>query len=374
MRSLFCAALICAAFLAPRLHAAPVRDIVVGQIVDESGDNIDVGRDYVAGARVYFDFVNSQGGIAGRRLNLVVKDDGGVPERTVTAARELLEARGALLLFGTLGDASVSALSGGGDLKRWGVALFAPLAGADQESAADQVFFIRPTYRTEVQRIVDWFRGASLSRAAIVVGPGAFARESRAAALDYLKQGGITVAADIAVAGDGRDSAAAAARVAAAKPQFVLILADTLVAGQFIKVFRAMEPGVSMVGLSNVGHQTLLELVGPATAYGTLLTQVVPDPFRGASPLVREHLALMKRFRDEPPSHTTLEGFIAAKYLVATLRSIPGEIDRASILAALRSRREVDLGGFLVAWPGRSNRGSRYADMTLLRKDGSLLH
>lgn len=78
----------------------------------------------------------------------------------------------------------------------------------------------------------------------------------------------------------------------------------------------------------------------------------------------------MKRFRDEPPSHATLEGFIAAMYLVTTLRLINGEIDRASILAALRARRDSDVGGFVVAWPNWTNRGSRYVDLTLLRRNG----
>jgi hypothetical protein len=129
-----------------------------------------------------------------------------------------------------------------------------------------------------------------------------------------------------------------------------------------------------MAGLSNIGEQMLLELAGPKNAYGVLLTQVVPDPYHGTTAVARWHLMLMKRFRDEPPSHATLEGFMAAKFLVATMRSITGEIDRASILTALRRRRDVDLGGVVISWPQQSNRGSRFLDMTLLRKDGTLLH
>jgi branched-chain amino acid transport system substrate-binding protein len=365
---------VCAMATAAPMPTAPGRDIVVGQIVDESGDNIDLSRDYVAGARIYFDFVNAQGGIGGRRISLMVKDDGGSPERTVSVARDLVERQGAQLLFGTVGDGGVAALAGGGDLRKWGVALLAPLAGIEVEVGADHVFFLRPTYRGEVLRIVEWFRGASLTRGAVVLGPGGFAREARDAVLARVGAAGIDLVADVAIGGNGRDVGAAAARVAAARPQFVLVLADTITAGEFVKAFRTIDRGAYLVGLSNIGQQTLLELAGPTNAYGTLLTQVVPDPFRGASALAREHLALMKRFRDEPPSHATLEGFVAAKYLVATLRSISGEADRASILAALRARREVDVGGFVVSWPGQTNRGSRFADMTLLRKDGTLLH
>jgi branched-chain amino acid transport system substrate-binding protein len=352
-------------------HAASDRDIVIGQVADATGDNAEISRDYVAGERVYFDFVNSTGGVAGRRISLVVKDDGGLPDRAIVAARELVERNGVQLLFGNVGDAGVAALVKSGELRKWGVALLAPLSGVDVES--DQVFFVRPTYRTEALRIVDWFRGMSLTRAAIVHGSGDFARESHEAVVSRLREVGVELVADVGIGGDGRDSTAVAARIAASRPQFVLVLADTLAAGQFVKAFRAIEPVVPVVGMSNIRHQTMLEVAGSKAAFGALLTQVVPDPFRGTSSLVREHLVLMKRFRDEPPSHATLEGFVAAKHLIATLRAINGEIDRASILTALRARREVDVGGFVISWPGRSNRGSRFADMTLLRKDGSLL-
>jgi branched-chain amino acid transport system substrate-binding protein len=363
--------------LAASAVAAPAplpRDLVIGQVVDESGDMLEQSRDYVAGARVYFDSVNAQGGVAGRRIALVVKDGGGSAPRNATLARELIERDGAQVLFGNVGDAGVVALAKSGDLARLNMALFAPLAGIEIEGGSDNIFFLRPAYRAEAVRIVEWFGNIATRRAAVVRGGGDFAREAHDAVVARMRAVGIQLVADVELASDGRDAAAAAGKIAASDPSFVLVLADTVVAGQFIKALRALNPAVTVAGLSNIAHQTLLELAGPKLAYGTLLMQVVPDPFKGTSVVAREHIGLMKRFRDEPPSHATLEGFIAAKYLVAVLRSINGEIDRASILAALRARREVDVGGFVVSWPSRANRGSRYVDLTLLRKDGSLLH
>lgn len=363
--------LIASAVAAP----APLpRDLVIGQVVDESGDMLEQSRDYVAGARVYFDSVNAQGGIAGRRIALVVKDGGGSAPRNATLARELIERDGAQVLFGNVGDAGVVALAKSGDLARLNTALFAPLAGIEIEGGSDNIFFLRPAYRAEAVRIVEWFGNIATRRAAVVRGTGDFAREAHDAVVARMRAVGIQLVADVELASDGRDAEAAARKITASDPSFVLVLADTVVAGQFIKTLRTLNPAVTVAGLSNIAHQTLLELASPKLAYGTLLMQVVPDPFRGTSLVAREHLGLMKRFRDEPPSHATLEGFIAAKYLVAVLRSISGEIDRASILAALRARREVDVGGFVVSWPSRANRGSRYVDLTLLRKDGSLLH
>ena len=57
-----------------------------------------------AAARAVFDRVNAQGGIGGRPLQLIVEDDGGVPEGAATAARKLVEQDG---VVANVGSASV---------------------------------------------------------------------------------------------------------------------------------------------------------------------------------------------------------------------------------------------------------------------------
>lgn len=48
--------------------ASTANDIRIGSVVDQSGLQGDVSRDYLAGARTYFDQINSMGGINGRKL------------------------------------------------------------------------------------------------------------------------------------------------------------------------------------------------------------------------------------------------------------------------------------------------------------------
>ena len=50
-----------------------------------------------------------------------------------------------------------------------------------------------------------------------------------------------------------------------------------------------------------------------------MITQTVPPPGKTIHPFQREHRNLMKRYRDEPPSQHTLEGYVVAKLLVAAL-------------------------------------------------------
>jgi branched-chain amino acid transport system substrate-binding protein len=58
----------------------------------------------------YFAMINDQGGINGRKINFISRDDGYSPPKTVDMVRKLVEEDRVLLLFQTLGTASNSAV------------------------------------------------------------------------------------------------------------------------------------------------------------------------------------------------------------------------------------------------------------------------
>jgi branched-chain amino acid transport system substrate-binding protein len=58
----------------------------------------------------YFKMINEQGGINGRKISFISYDDGYSPPKAVEQARKLVESDEVLLLFGTLGTASNSAI------------------------------------------------------------------------------------------------------------------------------------------------------------------------------------------------------------------------------------------------------------------------
>jgi len=60
----------------------------------------------------YFAMINEQGGINGRKINFISRDDGYSPPKTVEAVRQLVEQDQVLLLFGTLGTPPNMAIRG----------------------------------------------------------------------------------------------------------------------------------------------------------------------------------------------------------------------------------------------------------------------
>ena len=60
----------------------------------------------------YFDMINEQGGINGRKIDFISRDDGYSPPKTVEAVRKLVEEDHVLALFNTLGTPPNSAIRG----------------------------------------------------------------------------------------------------------------------------------------------------------------------------------------------------------------------------------------------------------------------
>src|SRR6516225_4062712 len=60
----------------------------------------------------YFAMINEQGGIKGRKINFISRDDGYSPPKTVEQVRKMVEEDGVLLLFQTLGTPSNTAIHG----------------------------------------------------------------------------------------------------------------------------------------------------------------------------------------------------------------------------------------------------------------------
>jgi hypothetical protein len=105
-----------------------------------------------------------------------------------------------------------------------------------------------------------------------------------------------------------------------------------------------------------------------------VFAQVVPDPAKPLIPAVAEHLALMKKYRDEPATQFTLEGYLAAKALVTILRRDGTKPGRANVLAAIRRAREVDVGGFVFDFRPGIERASSYIDLSVLSTKGGLVY
>lgn len=98
--------------LAQKKYGPGVSDteIKLGQTMPYSGGASAYGTIGRA-ERAYFDMINAQGGINGRKVTLISLDDGYSPPKTVELIRKLVESDGVLAVFGLLGTPGNSAVA-----------------------------------------------------------------------------------------------------------------------------------------------------------------------------------------------------------------------------------------------------------------------
>src|SRR6478672_9861674 len=84
-------------------------EIKIGNIMPYSGPASAYG---VIGKteQAYFNKINAEGGIKGRKINFISQDDGYSPPKTVEQARKLVESDEVLLIFQSLGTAHNTAI------------------------------------------------------------------------------------------------------------------------------------------------------------------------------------------------------------------------------------------------------------------------
>ncbi|MFC7514661.1 ABC transporter substrate-binding protein [Herbaspirillum sp. GCM10030257] len=354
--------------------AAGANPIIVGQSIDLSGPNADIGRDYVAGIKTCFDMVNASGGIGGRKIQYVVHDDRGQASLAAEAATELLDRGQADVLMGGVGDASMDAVLNTNAFRRSGLVLFAPLAAADHVRDA-RVMYWRPSYRQELRHIFSHFGKLGMKEVGIVFQDTASNQEAYKNLAVEVRDHGMKLTGIVRIGIQGAQAEQIrkeAEKLAASRPGFVLVVADTIGTALFLREYRKLDRQTFVAGTSLTNLTTLRELAGPQAVEWTVFSQVVPNPNAGTSLLQVEHMNMMRKYRDESLSALTLEGFVAAKALVKVLRnSRRGPRNALQELAAQEG--EIDLGGMTITTGANSNRLSSYLDIALFKKGSSLM-
>ena len=356
--------------LCPAVDAAG-NTIVVGHAIDLSGPNASLGRDYAAGIKTCFDMVNAAGGINGKRIQYVARDDRGQPELSASIASDLIEREQADYLMGGVGDETTQAVLDAPAFKRSGHILFAPLAAADY-AGSGRVLFWRPSYKQEIRHIFTHFGKIGISNVGVIYQDTPLNQQAYRSLGTVMQEYRMTIKGTAKIGAQGDRIAEEAAQLAALKPGFVLVIADTISTAQFLKEYRKHDGQTFVAGTSLINLSTLSEIAGKRAVEWTVFSQVVPNPGAGSSLLQIEHQSMMKRFRDETVSSMTLEGFAAAKALVKAIQqSKRGE--RAALHDFIAQRKDIDLGGLSVVPANGSNRLSSYLDIALFRKGSGLM-
>ena len=351
--------------------------VVVGQVAAFSGPLAPTGTHMRAGVQLYFDAVNEQGGIHGARIRLLSIDDGYKSEETVRLAREMIRQSQPLAFIGFVGSSNVEALLDQKVLREAGIPLIAIRSGAESLVRRNDplLFLTRASYAEEIEKIIDQYTTTGYARFAILYQDDAFGQDALLSAEQSIRKVGGSLVAKESYAKNTTEVGAAVKAIAAAKPQAVILIANTAASAEFLKQSRAAGNLAQYVALSVTDGAQVVQRIGAEKAEGLALTQVVPDPNSHTVPLIREIQNNFAKFRptDVTLNHTFVEGYLGAKVFGEALRRAGPNPTRKKLRDALETLRNYDAGGVFISFSPKQHAGSRFVDITILNRSGKLL-
>jgi ABC-type branched-subunit amino acid transport system substrate-binding protein len=349
------------------------RQVLVGEFAAFSGPAAQLGERLKIGIDACFKSVNGQGGVNGRLLKLVTRDDGYEPEKAKVAVRQLIEEDKVFALIGSVG--TPTGLAAVPILTQAKVPLVGMFTGAEglRVPFNREVFHVRGSYFDETERMVAHLTSLGLKKIAVFYQDDAYGKAGlegvqRALAKRQLKP--------VAIAPVERNTVnvqKSLDTLLPTQPDGIVQISAYKTCAAFIKQARAKGYGGQFFNVSFVGSKALADELGDAGA-GVVITQVVPFPFSTSIPIVREYHQIMSAAGQKEVDFSSLEGYITAKVFVEGLKRAGRNPTRDSLIAGLETIRDWDMGGFTVGYGPQDHIGSSFVEVTTIGRDGRFIH
>ena len=348
--------------------------ILLGQSAALSGPSSHLGTEMRDGALAYFDYVNSKGGVNGRKIILKSLDDGYEPDRAAANTKQLIEGDDVFALFGYVGTPTANASLP--LVAKENLPFFAPLTGAQSLRAPFQpnIFNIRAGYVPEMEKIVENLEGMGVKKIAVFYQDDAYGKAGLEAVERALKKRNLTVMGTVSIERNNINVASAVTKIRAMAPPAVIIVTPYATSAAFIHAMRKDAVALPYFwNISFVGSQSLANALGKE-APGVMISQVMPSPWNDKLALIKEYKKLYLTKPGRNQGFVSLEGFIAAKVFVQGLEGAGANLTRASFTKAIETAGPIDTGGFVLKFSPTNHNASDYVELTVIRNDGTFMY
>jgi len=303
--------------------------------------------------QAYFEKVNAEGGMAGRKLKLISLDDAYSPPKTVEHTRRLVEQDDVLLVFGTLGTPTNTAIHQ--YLNNKGVPQLFITSGATKWADPKQFPWTMPGMASYQSEGVVYAKHVQATKPD---GKIAILSQNDDFGRDYVagfKRGLGAKAASMIVAEavyettqPTIDSQIAALKASGANVLFGVAIGKF--GSQMIRRVAEMgwKPDLFVVPTSVTSIATILGPAGFDNATGLVSANYqknVNDPQWAESPDVREYFAFMKQYLPSADIKDTtyVTSYITTTLLIKVLRACGDDFSRANVMKQASSLNGVEL-------------------------------
>jgi ABC-type branched-subunit amino acid transport system substrate-binding protein len=346
--------------------------IVLGQAAVFSGPAAQLGIQMRNGVKAYLDYVNAQGGVHGRKIELVTEDDRYETSVAPAASRKLIEEHKVFALIGYVGTPTgVAHLP---VVNRARVPLVGMFTGAEvlRVPFSRYIFHVRASYYDETEKIVEQIVSIGGRNIAVFYQDDAYGMAGLRGTEIAMQKRNMKISATATVERNTVKVENAVQTIHALKPDAVVMISAYTSIAEFVRQMKKAGSNATFYNVSFVGSKALADALGD-DGVGVAISQVVPFPWGRAVPVVKEYQQLAAKAGYTDYNFSAMEGFLSAKVAVEGLRRAGRNLTRESYIAALEKMQDVDLGGFFVSYSPANRAGSKFVDLTIIGRGGKFL-
>jgi branched-chain amino acid transport system substrate-binding protein len=317
--------------------------ILIGSCSALDGPARFLGNQTVLGATTYLHFINDEGGVFGRKVQLLAFDDGYDPDKAPACFKRMTK-EGAFALGFFVGTPTAKVyVPMAQDEKIPVVGLF---TGAQMlyEPLKRYVINVRASYYDETREQIDRLWDVNIRKIGVIYQDDAFGKTVLDGVKLALQKHNSSPAAVGTFPRNTLDVNDGMKSVMAARPQAVVVVGPYAPVAAIVKKAHAEGWRPQFLTVSFVGTEEFIKEAGQ-DAEGAIITQVVPPYDRTDYPTValyRKYLS--KYYPDTPPSFVSLEGFVDAMVVVEGLKRAGKDVTRERFISAIESIHELNVG------------------------------
>jgi ABC-type branched-subunit amino acid transport system substrate-binding protein len=295
-----------------------------------------IGKTYEA----YFKMVNEKGGINGRKVRVIIEDDGYNPAKTVPLVKKMVEQDKVFAFMGGLGTASGTAVMQ--YIIDNKVPHLAPSTGAGAWSVPTKPGYYawQINYGTEAKILVKYgLETLKKKKFAIFYQNDDYGKEGLTVAKESLAKGGGEVVAEVAYNVTDTDYSGYALKLKQSGAEAVLAWPSVKQYASLLKEAEKIGFKPAWLASATGNDQSLTQLAGSA-AEGAYFVAYLPDPNDPANaniPAIKEWRENLQKYSDLPFSNFTLYGWGQARMMHEILNRAGKDLTRESFEKAAQS-------------------------------------
>src|ERR1700722_15431643 len=345
--------------------------ILFGQVAALEGPSSALGQGMRQGILAAFEEVNAKGGIHGRKLKLVSRDDGYDPDRSAAQTIKLLDEDKVFALIGAVGTPTTIATVPIASSRN--VPFIGPFSGAEflRKPELHNVVNIRASYSAEAEA---WIKHLTedlhFKNIAIFYQDDSFGRDGLSGVKAALAKRGLELSAEGTFERNTRAVGSALRAIKRADPEAVVMVGTYGPCAEFIKLAHTRGFNPTFVAISFVGANALATELG-AEGNGVIVSQVVPFPWDKSLQLVADYRAAEQALDLRlTPDFVSLEGYLSGRLAAAVLELAGENPTRADLLRLIGEVGRFDIGGDVITFGAKARELPPQVFLTVIQADG----